>query len=193
MSNLNLYTQKTPNPQGKGCIPILQDWAAVRPQLPTKKSGKDILTDYCLSALVLGSKFRFRPVPGKPYYLYGREQEWSLSLIGPQEWGERMPGEFVAKCRLRSDMTWQLEFSQLRSESLALHRLEEFIENFASTLAAQESITDELPFYVSALPYYQRMLATGLAASLQHSINETGVAALALGLPNMIQPRGIIS
>jgi hypothetical protein len=186
MSKINLSTQKAPNPQGKGCVPVLQDWGVVRPQLPTKKSGKDILTDYCLSALVLGAKFRFRPVLGKTYYLYGREQEWSLSLIGPHEWGDCVPGEFVANCRLRSDMTWQVEFCELQAESPVFRQLEEFVDNFASILATQESVTDELPFYIGELPYYQRMLATGLAVSLQYSIRETGVAAVAQGLPNLM-------
>jgi hypothetical protein len=104
-----------------------------------------------------------------------------------------MPGEFVANCRLRSDMTWQVEFCQLRAESSVLRHLEEFVESFANMLATQESVTDELPFYVSDLPYYQRMLTTGLAVSLQYSIRETGVAALAQGLPNLIHHNGIPS
>jgi hypothetical protein len=193
MSTLSLSTQKAPNPQGKGCVPVLQDWGVLRPQLPKKKSGKDILTDYCLSALVLGAQFGFRPVLGKLYYLYGRQQEWSLSLIGPHEWGDRMPGEFVANCRLRNDMTWQVEFCQLPTESPILRHLEEFVESFANMLATQESVADELPFYVRELPYYQRMLATGLSVSLQYSIRETGVAALTQGLPNLMHQRLIVA
>lgn len=193
MTNLNPYRQKNPNPQGKGCVSILRDWDIFRPQMALKKSPKDILTDYCLSALVLGAKFHFRPVPGKLYYLYGRAEGWNLSLISPGEWGAHIPGEFVAQCRLRGDMTWQLEFSQLTPGSAVLRRLEEFIDNFGSTLAAQQSITDELPFYVETLPYYQRLLATGLAASLQHSISETDVTALIHGLPNITYLRRITS
>ncbi len=48
---------------------------------------------------------------------------------------------------------------------------------------------DELPFYVRGLPYYQRMLATGLAVSLQHSISETGTAALTQALPTLLPSR----
>ncbi|MEH6569239.1 MAG: DUF2452 domain-containing protein [Halioglobus sp.] len=171
-------TQKNPNPQGKGCVPVLQDWHALSRSSPVKKSASDILTDYCFSALVLAAKFRFRPVLGKTYYLYSEEQEWSLSLIGPQEWGDSIPGEFVGNCRLQTDMTWQLEFGQLHTDSPVSNRLKDFVEGFAHALARQESVLDELPFYVSDLPYYQRMLATGLAVSLQHSIKETGTVAL---------------
>jgi hypothetical protein len=186
MSKLIPREQKNPNPQGKGCVTVLQDWNALRPQLSEKKSGEKILTDYCLSALVLGAKFRFRPVPGQLYYLYGNEQEWSLSLIAPQEWGDTMPGEFVADCRLQYDMTWKLQFCRLPADSPALRRLEFFVESFTHTLASQESVIDELPFYVGALPYYQRMLATGLAASLHHSIEQTGQAALTQALPKLL-------
>ena len=189
MNQLIPANQKNPNPQGKGCVPVLQDWGALRPQLPQKKSGNDILTDYCLSALVLAAKFSFRPVLGKPYYLYRNEQDWSLSLIGPHEWGDSMPGDFVAHCQLRTDMTWQLEFGALQAGSPVSRRLEDFVESFTNTIASQDSVTDDLPFYVSNLPYYQRMLGTGLAVSLQHSIRETGTVALLQALPTLIPAR----
>jgi hypothetical protein len=189
MNELIPRTQKSPNPQGKGNVTVLQDWGALRPRFAEQKSAHSILTDYCLSALVLAAKFRFRPVPGKLYYLYNDEQQWSLSLIGPHEWGDTILGEFVASCRLETDMTWQLEFCQLRADSPALGRLEGFVEDFTSTLASQTSVIEELPFYVSNLPYYQRMLATGLAVSLQHSINETGIIALEQALPTLLPPR----
>lgn len=189
MPNITPRTQKNPNPQGKGCVPVLQDWGALRPRLPDSKSATDILEDYCLSALVLASSFRFRPVPGKPYFLYSGDEGWSLSLIGPQEWGDTAPGEFVAKCHLRSDMTWQLEFCPLPTESPVRDRLARFVEGFTSTLTRQESVMDELPFYVSELPYYRRMLATGLAVSLQHSIAATGISALTQALPTLLPER----
>jgi hypothetical protein len=189
MNELIPRTQKNPNPQGKGTVTVLQDWGALRPRFAEKKSANNILTDYCLSALVLAAKFQFRPVPGKLYYLYNDEQKWSLSLIGPHEWGDTTLGEFVASCRLETDMTWQLAFCQLRADSPALGRLEGFVEDFTNTLAHQTSVIEELPFYVSNLPYYQRMLATGLAVSLQHSIKQTGIGALKHALPTLLPPR----
>jgi hypothetical protein len=181
--------QKNPNPQGKGCVAILQDWALLRPHSPQRKSPGDILRDYCLSALVLAARFRFRPVPGMPYYLYCDEQDWKLSLIGPEEWGKRMPGEFVANCCLQADMTWHLAFCELRPDSLVSMRLQRFIDGFSSAISSQDSLLDGLPFYAESLPYFQRMLATGLAVSLQHSIRETGATAVAATLPELALPR----
>ena len=171
-------TRKKPNPQGKGCVPVLQDWSVVRPPVPEPKAPGDILRDYCLSALVLAANFRFRPVPGKSYFLYCSEQEWTLSLINPEEWGRAIPGEFVAECRLQADMTWQLEFGEVCADSPVRDRLQRFIEGFSDSLRGQEALEESLPFYVSSLPYFQRMLATGLAVSLQHSIRATDPAAL---------------
>jgi hypothetical protein len=179
MTQLIPRTQKNPNPQGKGSVPVLQDWAALRPQLPASKSPGDILRDYCLSALVLAAKFRFRPVLGKLYFLYGDERNWTLSLVEPEKWGSAMPGEFVANCRLQADMTWHLELASLHPGSAVLRRLERFIDGFADTISSQDSLIDGLPFYVRSLPYYPRLLATGLAVSLQHSISLTGPDALA--------------
>jgi len=183
MQNLITTTTKNPNPQGKGCVPVLQDLAALRSHSPGPKSPGDILRDYCLSALVLAAEFRFRPVPGQSYYLYSDEQEWKLSLIAPREWGARIPGQFVAKCCLRDDMTWQLDFGRFRADSSAAQRLQRFIDGFASTISAQHSLLDALPFYASELPYFQRILATGLAGSLQHSISEVGADRLRQSLP----------
>ena len=189
MRNSITFTQKSPNPQGKGCTPVLQDWAALHPHLPGRKTHDEILRDYCLSALVLAAKFRFRPVPGKPYHLYCDAGTWKLSLIGPQEWGERMPGEFVAQCRLQDDMTWQLEFDQLRADSTAAQCLQHFAEGFARAVAAQDSLQDGLPFYARKLPYFQRMLGTGLAVSLRHSIRQSGAVGLKQALPALLPIR----
>ena len=186
MTDINQTTSTNPNPQGKGCIPVLQDWNALRPQLPERKSGAEILRDYCLSALVLAARFQFRPVPGKAYYLYVNGRDWNLSLIAPQEWGARQPGAFVAECCLQTDMTWQLQFTHLQPGSEAANQVSSFVDAFSTTLAAADSVLDDLPFYVAHLPYYQRMLATGLSVSLQHSIGTTGTQALKHALPALL-------
>jgi hypothetical protein len=185
MKELTHSTPKNPNPQGKGCVPVLQDWAGARPQLPIRKSTAEILRDYCLSGLVLAATFRFRPVPGKHYFLYCNESDWMLSLVAPQEWGTAAPGDFVADCQLQTDMTWQLDFAPKGGGHRARERLQQFVEGFADMLAEQESPEDALPFYVPELPYFQRMLATGLAVSLQHSIRDAGPNSLAAALPTL--------
>ncbi len=185
MTNIPQLPDHNPNPQGKGCVPLLQDWQANRPGMLRPKTPLQIIRDYLLSALVLAANFRFRPVPGQYYYLYCDAQQWHLSLIGPGEWGERKPGEFVGSCRLQTDMTWHIEFDNLREGSLPARRITEFIDGFTSDLSSRRSLLAGLPFYEKQLPYYRRMLATGLAASLQHSITDTGADAVALALPQL--------
>ena len=101
--------RKNPNPQGKGVVPVLRDWATMRPVRSMPKDAAAFLRDYCISSLVLAARFQFKPVPGKEYFLYAREDDWMLSLIGPHEWGQREPGAFLGRCVLRADMTWAME------------------------------------------------------------------------------------
>lgn len=166
--------KKNPNPQGKGIVPVLRDWATMQPTAPGPKSAANFLRDYCVSSLVLAAHFRFKPVVGQSYFLYAGEQGWSLSLITPQEWGQRKVGEFVASCRLRPDMTWEMDASGLDEHSPAMARARTFIREFVDTLAKHDSITTHLPFYIASLPYYQRLLATALASSLQQSLPPMG-------------------
>ena len=42
---------KTPNPQGKGMVPVLHDWQGLRPTVSGPKAPGEILRDYCLSPL----------------------------------------------------------------------------------------------------------------------------------------------
>ena len=53
--------------------------------------------------------FRFKPVPGKEYYLYYHEGRWKLSLVGPDEWAVDPERHHVASCRLLVDLTWEVE------------------------------------------------------------------------------------
>lgn len=51
----------------------------------------------------------FKPVPNKEYYLYDRsEDEWIVSMVSPEEWGENMPYEYLARVTLLSDSTWKV-------------------------------------------------------------------------------------
>ena len=179
---------KNPNPQGKGVVSVLRDWATMQPTVSGPKSPADFLRDYCLSSLVLSARFRFKPVVGKPYFLYASEQGWSLSLIAPQEWGQRKVGDFVAACRLRPDMTWDMDTSGLDDHSPALARTQTFICGFVAALARHDSISAHLPFYCASLPYYQRLLGTALASSLHRSLPSTGddVQALLNLLPGSL-------
>lgn len=176
MSNRNTLAatsdyQKKPNPQGKGVVPVLRDWATMQVRSTGVKGPDAVLRDYCISSLVLGARFQFKPVVEKNYYLYARKADWAMSMIGPDEWGERQPDACLGMCRLRADMTWEIEQIPGRKvDEIAQERAQEYVRHFVDALSAQEVFSEHLPFYVQELPYYQRLLGTALAASLQRSL-----------------------
>jgi hypothetical protein len=163
-----------PNPQGKGLVPVLGDLGALQPAIAGPKTPGDLLRDYCLSSLVLAATFSFKPVVGKTYYLYATANAWNLSMIAPGEWSREKAGNFLASCRLRPDMTWELDSAGLQENPEVLAKARDYIRGFVDTLAEQESIRERLPFYVESLPYYQRLLATALANSLEKSLPASG-------------------
>ena len=164
-----------PNPQGKGLVPVLAAWQSVQPEGVAAKSAPRLLADYLVSLLVLSAEFSFKPVPGKPYYLYWQQGQWQLSMISPGEWGQKQPGECLGECLLGFDMTWHLapETGVAMSDELQ-EEIKQFTALFGEQLANNEALEDTLPFYVRQLPFYRRLLATGLASSLQSSIRSGG-------------------
>ncbi len=161
---------KAPNPQGKGLVTLLKDWQATRPAAVTKKHAAELLFDWFVSALVLSARFSFRPVVGQSYYLYCKAGVWTLSLVAPEEWGRGQPGACLGCCELRADMTWGLAVADALAHSQELKAaLGERLEAFTADLDSDESLADKLPGYRRELPYYQRMLATGLGVSLRES------------------------
>ena len=162
--------EKNPNPQGKGVVPVLRDWQALRPAVSAPRGATAFLRDYCLSSLVLAAEFHFKPIVGRAYYLYAQGAAWRLSMVAPQEWGGEGIGVYFARCTLREDMTWTVEPDErLAADSPAVQNAIAFVEGFADTLEHSDDIADGLPVYVRELPYYRRMLASALAASLKHS------------------------
>ncbi len=174
MSQSEPLQQKNPNPQGKGLVPLLQDWQAMQPQTRGPEVASEFLRDYAISSLVLTADFRFKPVPDKPYYLYSTPNGWKLSMISPQEWGRHSIGDFLARCQLGRDMTWELAAGDIDKDSSAARAAQGFILGFLQALSEQESIEKELPTYVAQLPYYRRLLATGLAAQLRACLPALG-------------------
>jgi hypothetical protein len=166
-----------PNPQGKGQALILELWESNRPQHLAVKNPRILLNDYVVSLLVLSAQFRFKPVVGKPYHLYRSRGTWRLSLIAPWEWSSADPGIHVGACHLRTDMTWKI----IPADDLDRHPsladdLADFVRNFVDALHAQDTLEAGLPFYVHGLPFYQRMLATGLASSISRTAQISGLA-----------------
>ena len=160
---------KNPNPQGKGSLPTLHDLGHFTAAGVRRKEPVEFFRDYCVSSLVLAARFHFRPVVGKTYFLYSQGDGWLLSLIAPQEWGEHAPGPFFAACTLRTDMTWDVHFAELENADAVTEKLQNFVAAFTETLDDQDDIGAHLPHFVDHLPYYRRLLASGLASSLKLS------------------------
>jgi hypothetical protein len=168
---------KVANPQGKGLVPVLEHLQAIRTAPSEAKPAARLLADFCVSSLILSAEFAFRPVVGCSYYLYWSGEKWLLSLISPEEWGTRCPGEFAGCCELRPDTTWQITSPDgFADHSAAAEALARFFDAFVESLSEADSIADALPGYVANLPYYQRVLATGLTASVRHSALAAGIS-----------------
>jgi hypothetical protein len=166
-----------PNPQGKGQVPILELWSSSRPGALARKDAPTLLSDYVVSLLVLSAEFSFKPVVGRHYHLYRSGGRWRLSLIAPWEWTSTDPGICVGTCYLRTDMTWKLFPADdlLRHPDLA-NDLADFVRDFLLALESQDTLEAGLPYYVRGLPFYQRLLATGLASSISQTANISGLA-----------------
>lgn len=66
-----------------------------------------------ISEQIYSAEMSFEPVIGKTYYLYLRKNgNHLLSLVAPQEWGKKLPYEFVAGVRLLADHTWEVMSSE---------------------------------------------------------------------------------
>lgn len=191
---------KVANPQGKGLVPMLEHWHALRPAPAAAKDPGRLLADYCLSSLILSSRFSFKPVVGQTYYLYWCQSEWRLSLVSPEEWGARHPGSYAGACQLQTDLTWQLLApGDVGHDQELAGALGAFLEAFVDSIEQADDIESALPNYLAHLPYYQRMLATGLATSLKFSARRAGLAGQSgmkllaaagpLALPGFAGPR----
>lgn len=169
---MSLHSEKKPNPQGKGLVPVLADWESSRPIAVQPREPAELVFDWFVSALVLSSAFRFKPALGQDYYLYARAGRWQLSLVAPQEWGDKEVGDCLGKCRLARDMTWSMEAAEDLEQKPELRAaLHEVIESFTRGLDSDAALDETLPGYRRELPYYQRLLATGLGTSLRRSVD----------------------
>lgn len=162
-----------PNPQGKGQVGFLQDWARSRPRSVVAKRPAQLLADYFTSLLVLSSAFSFKPVVGQTYYLYLAAGRWKLSLVSPDEWNDELKRlQFVGACSLHDDLTWSIEPSDnLGRPGPIAEALATVYEGFVERLNSKTSLEAGLPEYEGRLPYYQRLFASALGQSLRGSLS----------------------
>lgn len=173
---------KAPNPQGKGGTPVLaalterHDTLAAAPP----KQIQQVSTELFTSMFVLQSEFRFKPVPGKTYYMYHKTGRYWLSMIGPDVFNEDQAGRFIGTCVLHPDMTWTLELGETAANDAAfMAYLEEKRKTFEAHLAEAETVDDILPVYETSLDtFYRRASAFALAYSLGRSMTQSGIQGL---------------
>lgn len=175
-------TAAGPNPQGKGLVGFLLDWAYSTPHGVLAKRAPQLLADYFTSLLVLSAAFKFKPVFGKEYYLYRDGDGWSLSLVSPDEWNnDEKQRAFVGKCVLQEDSTWSIEPSgNIGKQGAIDEALAAFYDGFIDKLKSEQVLEADLPFYEAGLPYYQRLFAAALSRSLKGSMmlgDQLGISA----------------
>lgn len=166
-----------PNPQGKGLVPVLAAWEASRPTNIAPKNAGRIISDYFTSLLVLSAEFSFKPLAGQHYYLYWRassrqQSPLLLSLIEPERNGAERLGLAMGQCQLQPDMTWSIRPSANMTDNPEIRRfLQHFQQQFIDNHDNDQSMEDNLPVFVTSLPFYRRMAALALSTSLKYSIN----------------------
>jgi hypothetical protein len=70
---------------------------------------KDIENRLKISEQIYQSDMRFTPVVNQIYHLYKRSDYFTLSLIGPDEWGKGGHKlDYVASVRLLGDHSWHI-------------------------------------------------------------------------------------
>lgn len=82
----------------------------LREQMETLlKQATNLKTRVEISEMIYQSSMGFAPVIHQHYYLYLRASgESVMSLVSPEEWGRRLPFEYVASVRLLGDHTWEV-------------------------------------------------------------------------------------
>ena len=72
-----------------------------------QEEAKKILKETRQNQQLHHAECSFKKKIGHIYHLYKKEDgSLVFSLLSPQEWGKRMPHEFVGSFRLENDMTW---------------------------------------------------------------------------------------
>ncbi len=180
-NDVSLFMPENPNPQGKAALPLLNDLQRWRNAPGSSSTGsqrtpRGVLADYLSALLVLSADFKFRPVLGRHYHLYFRNQQWQLSLVAPWEWRPSRNDSYIAACQLRPDASWNISpAGGLEHRHDLLDALSDFEQQFRNRVTAAETLSADLPHYEAQLPYYQRVLASGLASTLQRSLVQLGL------------------
>jgi hypothetical protein len=173
--------KRAPNPQGKGHLPVLSALSETRARVAAvpPKDIEQVSAELFTSLFVLESDIRFRPVPGRCYWLYRKNGCFRLSLIAPREWPRSLSGDFIGECHFHEDMTWTLSLSeQAAGDRAFLDDVERRKAEFEQRLEQARSVDELLPFYRQGGAFYQRAVAFALARSLGISMEKAGIQGL---------------
>lgn len=77
------------------------------------RQAEDLKDRRIISESIYSSKMNFEPLVGDSYYLYSTPKGRVLSILSPQEFGDKKMAEkayiFIAKARLLADCTWEIQ------------------------------------------------------------------------------------
>ncbi|MEL7187409.1 MAG: DUF2452 domain-containing protein [Pseudomonadota bacterium] len=174
-TNSSVAEHAAVNTDGKGLNGFMLDWYETTPRGVVVKPRRQVLSEFFTSMLVLSANFKYRPVVGVSNYLYLIDDQWSLSLIAPDEWSAERQAGYVGRCELQRDMTWTIDPSDnLADDGVVADGVRRFYQAFAETLDTDLTIEEILPFYVARMPYYQRLYASAMSRSVRGSVNLSG-------------------
>lgn len=71
-----------------------------------QKEYQKILDEISINERLYLAEHSFEPIAGHSYYLYEKESSEFLSIISPEEWGNRY--EYIGKFQFLSDGRWQM-------------------------------------------------------------------------------------
>ena len=172
-------TQPPGNPDGKGANGFMLDWYRTEPRGVVAKPQRQVLAEFFTSMLILSASFKYKPAVGVNNYLYRVDNQWTLSLIAPEQWSAKHRAGFVGNCVLQPDMTWTIEPSeQLLEKGPLTEAVGRFFDAFAETMDTDLTLEEILPFYVRGLPYWQRLHASALSRSIRGAVNLGGQASV---------------
>lgn len=159
------------NPEGKGVNGFMLDWYRSEPRGVVAKPRRQVLAEFFTSMLVLSARFKYKPAVDALNYLYWVDNDWSLSLIAPDQWSDERRAGFAGTFVLQRDMTWTITPSDLLMEDNAVSAaIGRFYDAFAETLDTDLTLEEILPIYVRGVSYYQRLYASALSRSIRAAV-----------------------
>ena len=143
------------------------------------KQVQQVSAELFTSLFILESRFGFKPVVGRSYWLYCRKGVFELSLLAPEQWSKLVYGQYIGGCELHVDLTWTLTLSEAAlADDLLMQSIEKRRNEFEQELQDATAVDDLLPVFKAELPFYQRVFASALAGSLGASMQSAGIHGL---------------